>query len=359
MKKLIDEKAIGIEVSWSFGDGNAESVTLNRQVVKNLFIEKGFGDLIEDVSPSDALVRAARLAPRVRDYKVVEFKRPNKDTPRSFGVYYVTTEEGESGDKFICGARVRIENDQAVYMYPEEGLENTSCMDIAAKMANTANKLSTQVINSDISSALLSIGHSQVFWISRRRNNGGVYYIPNGRLAESFVSLLRAIANLTSNELRGRQFIPQIVEQYPRPLTMETWEGAAQDDFEAKVDKLISDLTKMNDEGKMRESTINKRIDECDSIIDQAIEYRIFLKDKVEIISEQLKKIQTDFRKGLDENFKVGSIAFDEIDRMKSKLNGKSNRSFDSKPEVKPEKKSKKRRGRKMSASDIDKLFDF
>jgi hypothetical protein len=355
MKKLIDSKAIGIEVSWSFGDGDAESVSLNRSVVKNLFIEKGFGDLIEDISPSDALVRAARLAPRVRDYKVIEFKRPNKDTPRSFGVYRVTTEEGESGDKFIFGARVRIENNQVVCLPPEDGTEHSGCMDIASSMAVTGNKLSTQVINADISSALLSIGHNQVFWISRRRNNGGVYYIPNGKLAESFVSLLRAIANLTSNELRGRQFIPQIVEQYPRPLTMETWEGAAQDDFEAKVDRLISDLTKLNTDGKMRESTINKRIDECDSIINQAIDYRIFLKDKVEIISEQLKVIQTDFRKGLDENFKVGSIMFDEINSMKSKSNGKSNKSFD----FKSEKKTKKRRGRKVSASDVGKLFDF
>lgn len=353
MATLIDSKAIGVEVSWSFGDGDAEAVTLDRYATRQLFEDCGFYDLIEDITPSEALVRASRLAPRVRDISVKEFKRPNRDTPRSFGIYYVTTEEGESGDQFICGSRVRIEYDTAVCVASEDGIQNPKCMEIGNRMADTANKLLSKVINADLSAALLSIGHSKLFWISRRKNQGGVYYLQNDSRAESFVKLLHALRDATQHELRYKQFIPQIVEMYPRPLTMETWEGAAQDDFESKIDKLVTDLTSMQTDGKMRESTINKRADECDNLIQQAIKYKIFLKEKVEIISEKLSQIRTDFLAGLAENAAEADRAFEDIKDLTPKSKPRKNRGFQNKPK----KENTKRKGRKI-IDNIDDLFD-
>ena len=302
-KKLIDNKAIGVEVSWSFGDGDAEAVTLDRESIKSLFASYGF-DVIEDVTPSDALVRAARMAPRVRDISIKEFKRPNKDTPRSFGIYSVSSEDGESGDKFVCGARVRIESGVVVNAEPEESSGIDKCREIAYEMAETANKLIISVINADISNALLQIGHRHLYWISRHRNHGGVYYINNNPDAEMFVSLLRDLETRTSAFSRSQQFIPQITEMYPRLLTMHTLEGATQDNFESEIDRLTKDLDLMRKEGKMRDSTIEKRADECDNIINQAYKYKMFLKEKLEIISTRLREIQSDFRKALEEGDK-------------------------------------------------------
>lgn len=353
MAKLIDKKAIGVEISWSFGNGDAEAVTLYRETVRDIFIDSGFGDLIEDVSPSDALVRASRMAPKVRDISVKEFKRPNKDTPRSYGIYSVTKEIGESGDNFINGARVRIENNQVVCVTPEDNSFDKKCEEIGKKMAVTANKLLNQVINSDISAALLRIGHSHLFWISRRQNSGGVYYIPNNAGAEMFVKLLHDLRDVTGTYPRYQQFIPQVVEQYEKPLTVETWEGSCQDEFETKIDRLIKDLDKMNKEGKMRESTINKRADECDSIIKQAKQYKLFLKKKVQTISERLIEIQSQFRAGLEENIDAAGKAFEEIADLTPQVKPRTNRTFKTKA-----KKSKKKGGRRL-VKNTDGIFDF
>jgi hypothetical protein len=302
MSTKIDKDAIGIEVSWSFGDGDAEAVTLPRDLVRNALMHHGFkGELIENPS-EDTVLRTALQTVKGRSKEIVvqELRRPRKDTPRAVGVYQVQAKEGESGDNMVCGARVRIEAGRIVALPPEGGDVIYACMAVASDLARMANSLLDNCVNRDISNALVDIGWGSA-WITRRRNSGGVYFIPAGDRAERFLALLKALEVATSHELRTRQFVPQVMEVYPKPLTMSMWSASARDQYDAQVADLVVELRKMEADGTMRESTVQKRADECDRLMQQAETHRMFLNEHAEIISSELARVKAKFKQRLEQ----------------------------------------------------------
>lgn len=321
MDNTIDSDAIGVELSWSFGYGDAAAVTLPRTQVVNAVHAAGFpGYVPECIDADDALRRAAKAVKgRSKTIVIQELRRPNRDTLRAYGVYRVTGQDGEAGDSIDCKARVRIEDNKVVCLPPEGDLAfaDMDCENIGRGMSRLANTLIRSVINRDISDMLVAIGWSQLGWISRRRNSGGVYFALTSDATERFVTLLQALECLTVSEHidRANHFIPQIMEVYPKPLTMNMWSGSTKDQYQAQTESLLKELTKMRADDKMRDKTIKGHAEECDRLIALAESHRIFLADTVADITFELGKVKAGFIKKLDENAAAARADFDVIDQ--------------------------------------------
>lgn len=317
--RLIDPDAIGVEVSWSFGCGDADAVRLPRDVVINVLGECDLGgaDLyIPEKDSGDALKHAAKICRPGKHHIVRELERPRKDTPRAIGVYKVAAVEGESGDDVTCGARVRCEP-RAVCLAPEGGAADDGCMRIGQRVADAANDLLDNAYNKDLSEMLLAIG-DDLNWISRRRNKGGVYFVLarteyERMMAERFVRLLKGLEALSALE-DCEQFRAEIVEVYPKPLAMGTITEAARSSFEASIDRMTRELDRMTADGKMRETTIGRRADECDELIRRAEQYRFFLEGAVDKLAGRLGKIRDRFSAELSEAAESAKADINAID---------------------------------------------
>lgn len=293
----IDTDAMGVELSWAFGNSDNEAVTIPRPVVGAILVANSFStDYLSELTPSDALKRAAELAPNRKALSVKELARPNSDSPRVFGIYCRVAVPGERGDTWVMGARVRAVGDEIVAMPPEGAADMLMAARPAAEtMERQANALLTNVFNQDIGMMLTSIGRDQG-WISRRRNSGGVYYMQTGARAEAFVALLLDLKAETASHHISRQFIPEIIEVFPRPLTQATIADAATHHFEAKITTLVDQLRKAADNGKMREGTMDKRVAEIDALMVQAEEYRTILDQGATELRSRLNDVRTHYR---------------------------------------------------------------
>lgn len=323
---LIDPSAIGVELSWSFGDGDAEAVTIPRDEMRRMLDENGFDPKLVGEFSEDLALRKALHTVKGRSKTIVvqELRRPRKDTPRAFGVYKVIGKEGEAGDDVRMGARVRCAAKHVVCL-PPEGQDHfdPECEKVGKEMARIANSLLDNVINWGISEILTTIGWSSLGWINRRRNSGGVYFVSTSPTAESFVRLLQDIqrcsVRLAADKKRPRNyhFIPEVMEVYPKPLTMSMWKESAQAQYEAQTAQLVKDLEKMQgaDGDKMRDKTVQARADECDRLIAQAETHRLFLEDAVESVTKALTAVRDGFAKRLADNAQKAKAAFEEIDK--------------------------------------------
>ncbi len=326
---LIDPDAIGVEVSWSFGDGDAEAVTMPRPTLAVLLTKHGFDPgLVPEVS-EDLALRKARHTVKGRSKEIViqELRRPNKDTPRAFGIYKVIAKQGESGDDVKMGCRVRCAAQHVVCLPPEgEDQSDPVCEKVGQELARISNSIIDNVINGGISDALVSIGWS-LGWISRRRNSGGVYFASSSPSTERFVALLQDIAKeseaLAANKRNARNFyfIPQAMEVYAKPLTMGMWKDSAKDQYEQQTSQLLKDLQQMQGTGgdKMRDKTVQARADECDRLMRLAESHRLFLEGAVDQISHELTQLKNGFQKRIDENAVEAKAAFDAIDQATPK----------------------------------------
>lgn len=299
---------LGVEVSWSFGDGGALDVKLERQSVIDIFWRHGFKGLtdkhcaLEPITTADALKKALPIMPTTGDIVIKKMKRHNDDTTECFGVYRVRSKQGESGDRFVAGARVRVDpmTGRAVVLPPEgqtAGLD--ACMKRGERMADLANAWTEHVFNRDISNALCEVG-ARLGWFTRRRNKGGVWYMLADK-CDDFVAVLDELEALTAanNADDKTRFFPSVTEQFAAPKAVKTWARESQYSLEDKLRDLKKDLVKAEG-GSMRESTIADRIQECESLVSRADLYRSLLKNASDDIAKRVSKVREQFAKSLE-----------------------------------------------------------
>ncbi len=312
---VIDPKAIGVEVSWSFGDGDALAVKIPRHIARTIFSDHGFDpDLIEDTDAPSAIATASRVVKgRTKRIVVKEMKRKRDDTSKAFAIYSVQSVEGESGDDLVCGARVRVEHDRIVCRTPEgDPVGLPECIQVGDGFADNANEIIDNAINGDISKALLGIGWSQG-WISRRRNKGGVYMLANTQRAARFVELLQALQAATAHHRINNQFMAAPSEVYAKPLSVSTWKQATQVQFADKTDALLKDLALMQRDDKMRDKTVQQHADACDALLAQAEQHKLLLADNLASVTAELAKIKTAFEKRLAGTQADGEAVFADV----------------------------------------------
>jgi hypothetical protein len=315
----IDPNAMGVELSWSFGYGSAEAVTIPRNVAERIIERNGFTPAVHlpRMDASRALKQAAKLAPKSKTLVVKELARPNSDSPRVYGVYTRTARDGEKGDGWTMGARVRAVGDCVNWLPPEGTHEYGSkeAKRVAQEMNRRANLLVDNVFNQDLSNAFTSIG-SELGWINRRRNSGGVYYMNNSRSAATLVRLLLDFKAETASQHPSRHFVPEIIEVYPQPLAKATITAAATYHFDARIRTLVEQLKKAATEGTMRDKTLTARADEAQRLIDQAAEYQELLAGGAKEIAEKLDIVRTYYTTGLVQGCEALKAELDAFDKL-------------------------------------------
>lgn len=326
----IDPDALGVEVSWSFGFGDAEAVTIKRSDFVDVLNAHGFQfkrtwrglldvGYLSECNPDTAIRKAKHMVKgRTKRLTITELRRPNTDTPRAFGVYKVHGVEGEVGDDIRMGARVRVQADTVVCL-PPEGVDpvdaDKDCMRVGEEFARIARSLIENVVNRDISDCLTAIGWSELGWVSRRRNSGGVYFAARCDTTTRFVTMLHAVKALTeaASEHRSHHFIPEVMEVYAKPLATNMWAAATRDQYHNQMEQLMCRLQEMHDKGVMRDKTIEAHADECDRLIEQAEAHRVFLESHADVIAAELATIRDAFKQKLDAATAGANAAFDAV----------------------------------------------
>jgi hypothetical protein len=309
-RELSGDAFLGVEVSWSFGNGKADAVKVDRKKVAEIFERNGYN--FEDITIEKAMMRARRMVSERQGVVVKKMITP-KGTPLAFGIYKQTKGDETTGDKFELMARVRVAQGVRAVARPPEGRIDYPAgnwKNLAETFAQRANDMIDFTTNKDISDALLEAGWSQ-YWLNRRRVKGGVYFLPVSA-CEGFVNILDELEALTAHFHRSRRFFPQVTEMFARPRTLKTWGDAAVDDFETDVKRLVDDLEKIAAEG-MRGASIERRADECDALMKKAERYSMFLSDATDGVLTNLGKLKQAFGVALDKKSDEIERELDEI----------------------------------------------
>lgn len=273
---------IGDVIGW-----NTEDIDVERVLAKGVFEKVGMGKLIPDMDPETALNRAVKEARFTKGEGLVAlpFKKPNKDTPKAWGIYEFQVQEGEKGDKPILGARIRLENGVAMVREPEENDPILVCMERAIKIAEHANHLITHAETRDVSNAL-SATVAALSGVPLRKR-GGLYLLPPGT-CETWDVLVPGLTELGVD--------PLVLPMYDEPKVMQQAGKAARGALESDLKELVADLEKAQTSG-MRGDSLERRVAACESLIARAGLFQDVLQDMAGAIGEKAKELKASFAK--------------------------------------------------------------
>lgn len=258
------------------------------------------------MNPAKALKKAVRITPEGRDLIVKQMVKKKSDTSAAFAVYRKFSVEGEKGDNWVPGARIRIVNGVAVAlgMAGADG-PDPACIPLAEKIAAKTNEMIESVTNTELSNALTHAGRNLAYWATYRRKMGGVWFVL-AKFSPSFRELLQGLAQFGG-------FYPII-----QPLfvdnsghTKKNVSYAAEGVLEAELKRLNTELKRAIDDGKMRETTVEKRIVEVDDLLARADLYSSLLVGRAEDIKAKAVEVKEKFIEGLD--FGFDSVKEDSI----------------------------------------------
>lgn len=280
---------LGDLVAWRFGEFSAP-----RRAIVSLFSNLGFQAAFEhDLSdPGRALATAFRAGIDYGRLLVAKpMDRPNKDTEYAVGVYVREPRDGEGGDDFKCGARVRVGADgKVVALEPDGGVPEARCLACAEQIAARANRLVECVENEELSHALVQVGRS-LSW-AKFRQSGGVYWVP-AQNAARFRTLFDRLDALDQPLWLTVQ--PLFGDDAGR--TMRNVGGAASAAIAEQIEKLRAEL-ELAKTGKYGKRGLETRIASCREVVIQANLYS-------EVLATELGGIETTLAGIGDEFLKV------------------------------------------------------
>lgn len=284
---------LGDLVAWRFDNFSKE-----RRAVVALFSDLGFQAAFEhDLSePRRALAESFREGIDYGRFLVARpLERPNKDTPYALGVYLRVRKDGEGGDDFVCGARVRLDANGVAVALPPDGKDpEADCLECAEQIAARANRLRERVESTELSHAMLSVGY-KLAW-AKFRSTGGVYWVPAcnaPRMRELFDAL---------EKLGGFTATVQPLFGDDAGRTMRNVGGAASAAIAEQIAELEKELEKAKI-GKVGKRGLASRVADCQTVLIQAGLYREVLAGELATIEQTLAGIGAEFKQviaGLD-----------------------------------------------------------
>lgn len=277
-----------------------------RNVVADLFERHGFYDLVvRHRDPGSTLHAAIAGVVKGRGIVVKSIDRKRSDTPACLGVYRKVSNQGEVGDDWHKGARVRVDSttDLAVAL-PFEGQQvaDPACLAVAEKIAGKANELYRSICNVELSTALCEAGRS-VMWAAYRRKLGGVWFVYAAH-AQRFRALLDDL-----EKLGGFYPIVQPVFVDSDQRSAGNVARASEGVLDKALAELEADLTKATAEG-MSDAAIERRVAECAELVSRAELYGSLLAEKADDIAAKVAKIRAGFEQQLST---AGDGFFDEV----------------------------------------------
>lgn len=293
-------EVLGVTVAWDFN-----SFVLHRTIAEDIFTRHGFEDVIDDKYATDGRARL-RFAPGSGTVRkgsgivVEEMERKKKDTPAALGIYIKRSKKGEAGDLFEPGARVRIDptTGHAVVL-PMDGLNEMGprCREVAEQIAERCNLVRHSVVNNELSAALCAAG-AHALWVPYRYS-GGTYFIRDGDRCARFCALLEEL------ETRGgtveidtfygkrtrKRFEPSITELRAdsEGRNESNVRRYAEASVEANMADIIRQLERWESGGNGRAATMEKKLEECDAVIERAEFYAPLL---LEVAEKMVAKVE-------------------------------------------------------------------
>lgn len=315
---------LGVTVAWDF-----HKLTLMRSDVADMFERHGFTDCVDYKYEEDARARL-KFAPdsgevsRGSRIVISEMERKNEDTPAALAIYLKKSKSGERGDAFKGGARVRIDpqTDLAVVL-PMEGetdMEPT-CEATARQVAERCNIVRTHVTNKELSVALCNAG-PKTFW-APYRYAGGTWFIREGAACDRFCGLLEelekragtAVVQTFYGAQERRCFEPSITElrkdsKGRNEANVKRYAAAA---VESQMADIIRQLERWEKKANGRVTTMEKRLADCDEVIERAEFYAPLLREVADKMVAKVKAVKSRLGKCIDEE-KDPNAVFAKLD---------------------------------------------
>ena len=249
---------IGFQVNY-----DADSISILRTDLKAIFESEGYAGYVHDKMEPVAALARAKGDPLPKGFKVLQFARPNADTPVSYGIYHQTSLDGESGDRIDCGARVRLDKatGQIVALPPDGCAPHAECMEIAGRIAAAANKLINYAETVDVTTSAKNVVMGAMHGMAMC-SRGGVYFIRPAyrdawfRLADKLKPYgFYNVGIGISGGVSGGQ-------------NLDAAKHFVKKGLESKLTELRDRIAKFDD--KTRDSNVKLKLEDCESISGEA-----------------------------------------------------------------------------------------
>jgi hypothetical protein len=303
-----DGTYLGDLVAWDLDDNvnGKAGFSVPRADVKAAFNAAGFGGMITDVDPGDALAECGVPGTGIKvgvGIRLFAFDRPNKDTPVAIGVYRKTAVNGESGDDFVCVARARIDSTTGTAVaLPPEGSATTDAeaMEIAQRVADKANEIVANTTNRELSHALCAVGR-QLGW-AKYKAVGGVWFVPAGA-AERFRIIFDALEPMGG-------FYSRLTPMFSdgAGLNIRHAKAASKAALEEDIAAMRDDLDKLKTKG-LRASTVEDRVRGCAELLNKCASYRGILAEATQDIEAAIIAVRDEFAKSMNGAGAVAAFA--------------------------------------------------
>lgn len=265
---------------------DVDRVLIARSALRTIFGKRGFeAHVVETMNASAALGRAA-TRPTAKTIKVNVLQRPNVDTPIAYGVYQIASGAGEGGDQFKCGARVRVDvaSGGVIHLAPENEEAIPECIEVAATIAGTANRLIQYAETTDLTQAVISVILGPLGGVSMRKKGGSYFLRP-----EASPRWLALAADLAKH---GFQDLSYPMAGDARSVR------AAQHVVKSSLEADLADLKRQLDEvtDKTRESTLASRVVDADAILGRVTTFSEILGNEMEGLARRAAAIRAQFQ---------------------------------------------------------------
>jgi hypothetical protein len=227
------------------------------------------------------------------------FQNANADTPVAFGVYKKLASHGESGDAFLCGARVRVDpvTGDAVALPPEGGSHGDSqCLDVATRIAREANELVTYAETVDVTTAAKNVVMVNLHGLAMKAR-GGLYFV-RPAAGEDWQKLAAKLAPFGFVDL-GFPMTEGVAAQRAAHHAVKTG-------LEAKLAELRDKVAKFDE--KTRASNMQSRVADAEALVSEIHLYAEILGDWAEKLVAGVGVVKAAALRAADGDF---SFSFD------------------------------------------------
>jgi hypothetical protein len=275
---------IGAIVSYDVNSGDVE-----RALMRLAFVDAGFPDLakagIPDVSVSQGLKMAPSQLKPPKNMSVSPITDKDETSTAELGVYYGKNLDHGGKNKPQLGGRVVIDQSgKAVAMPPTEGEPHDGCMSYAAALASRANRLSRFVETNDVTGTLASI-FDRMFGAKFSSYTRGGFIL--GKFVEPWVALMEA--------LEPYGVVGKLADLYGLPTHKAEAREVTEASFAEKVTALRGRLAEAAKGKGTRSDSLQRSLDECINVVNQANLFSDILGDVVKDIQAEVAKVKKHF----------------------------------------------------------------
>ena len=275
---------IGAIVSFDVNSGSVE-----RAVMRKAFADAGFPAEAKVGVPEVTVAQGLKMAPSQlkppRGLSVSPITDKDETSTAELGVYFGSKLDHAGKNKPALGARVVIDKTgKAVAMPPTEGEPHDGSMSYAATLALRANRLHRYVETNDVTQTLANI-FDKMFGAKLSSHTRGGFIL--GKFVEPCVSLMEALAPFG--------VVGKLADLYGLPTHKAEAREVTEASFAEKVTALRERLAKAAKGEGTRSDSLQRSLDECIAVTNQAMLFQDILEGVVDDIKAEVAAVKRHF----------------------------------------------------------------